>query len=101
MTREDLIDWLKSEGCQQAPLHGINVTANAIKIYNPKTGRSTYIETPIDDRQIPDFAVAHICEQLLVKSPDCATDQIHLVKKLKDRFTNKPIANKANSKKKN
>lgn len=87
MTREDPVDWLKANDCEQVPLEGINISGRAIKFINRKTKKHTYIDTPIDDRQIPEYIVAHVCEQLLIHSPDCVAEQKPIVKKIRERFT--------------
>lgn len=90
MTRADLYDWLEVKGCKPAPLVGINNTANVVKMVNLKfPGAEAYINTPINDKQIPDFAVCKICNELYIDCPECVSDQTPLVKHLDDRFADK------------
>jgi len=96
VTRADLVDWLKEQGCEQIPFEGLNISGRSIKFFNPKTGRHTYVDTPVDEREIPDFAIAHICDQLLIKSPDSVAEQQPFVKQLKKRFTGKITTQKGN-----
>lgn len=89
MTREDLVDWLKANGCDQVPIDGLNITGRAIKIVHKKTNKHTYIDTPIDDRELPEYVIAHICDQLQINSPDCVAEQKPLVDGIKARFSPK------------
>jgi hypothetical protein len=89
MNREDVADWLDSLDCKQVPIDGFNVTGRSVKYVNPKNGRYVYIDLPIDKTPVPDYAIAHICEQLLITSPDCAVEQKPLVDHFKKRFSPK------------
>lgn len=89
MTRADLVDWLIANGCEHMPLEGVNHSGRVIKFRNPKTNRHTYIDTPIDDKELPDFLIAQTCEQLLISSPDCAEQHKPLVKEIRERFSPK------------
>lgn len=86
MTRADLVDWLKAQGCEQQPFDGVNHTGRSIKFYHPKTRRYAYIDLPIDDREVPDYTVAHICDNLFIDIPDCVADQKDVVDGIKNHI---------------
>ncbi|HRO43929.1 MAG TPA: hypothetical protein PL009_13920 [Flavipsychrobacter sp.] len=89
MTREDLVEWLKAYECKQEPIEGINVTARQIKFVNEKNGRYAYIDLPIDDRQVPDYIVMHICGLLGIEYPDCVKHEEPRFNHLKDKYRRK------------
>lgn len=86
MTREDLVDWLLQYGCTQEPIEGINVTGYSVRYYNPKTGRTWYVKTPIDETIVPDYIVCHGCNILGIPIPDCVKHEHDRYNNIKDRF---------------
>lgn len=86
MTRVELVDWLKANGCEQVLIEGVNHTGRAIKFYHPVTKKHSYIDLPFDDRQVPDYIVAHTCDQLLIESPDCVSHQKGIVNEIKNHL---------------
>lgn len=86
MTREDLVDWFLHHKCEQEPIEGVNITGWTVKYYNPKTGRTFYVKTPIDDTDVPDYVVCHGCYQLGIPIPDCVKHEDKRYKDIKSRF---------------
>lgn len=86
MTRQDLVDWLEVNGCQPEPIDGINVTGWSVRFINPESNRYAYVKTPIDETDVPDYLVCHLCDQLLIKYPDCVAEQAPILNELKERF---------------
>jgi hypothetical protein len=92
MTKEDLYDWIISQGCKQEQITGINNTANQIKFINPKypdINAHVYLSTPLNSKPIPDFVVYKICDDLFIPYPDSVSHQKEFVLNLKNKFADK------------
>ena len=91
MTKNELIDWVRVNGCsiEPLPIH----KADVIRFFNPETGGHAFIELPIDERQMKDITVFRICNDLdisalditlYIKSLNDRIDDFHNLKKRKN-----------------
>jgi hypothetical protein len=67
MTRADLYDWLKSNGCNFNPIPEFK--AHVIFVENPKTGAQYWINLPINEQPVKDFTVYKTCMSLCLPIP--------------------------------
>ena len=68
MTKNNLIDWIKLYGCDIIPLP--EYKAGVILFKNPKTEGESWIELPVDDRNMKDLTIFRICSDLDIPPPD-------------------------------
>lgn len=67
MTRRELYDYVRAQGCTQRPLS--EGKAPVIYFDNPRTGREFWLNLPIDDRPVKDFTVYKMCLELGIPLP--------------------------------
>jgi len=66
MTPADLLDWIKTHGCEIVPLP--EYKARVILFKNPKNNQEAYLNVPPPDR-IKDFTIFRICTKLAIPIP--------------------------------
>lgn len=89
MTRADFVDWLIAHGCDKVPIEGINVTGRQIKFVNRRFNRYAYVDLPIDNREVQDYQIIHICDNLGVAYPDFVKHEENRYNAIKERFNKK------------
>lgn len=70
MTRQDLADHVRYYNCDPSPIEGINIRGNQIRIINRNDpSKYAYLDTPINNREVPDFVVQRVCMLLGIPLP--------------------------------
>jgi len=88
MTKLDLYDWVRTQGCNIEPLP--EHKAKVLNVINPKTGANRYLYLPIDERPVNDFTVMKTCCDLGIPFPTYTK----YMKPLHDEINDKHIARK-------
>ena len=85
VTREDMADYLKSQGCEMSPWD--SGTYQTIIFYNPKTGREAYINPPIDSSPMSETAIYKICSTLGIEPLECVKKCKPLMDDIENQFS--------------
>jgi len=88
MTRLDLYDWVKEQGCTIDPLP--EHKAKVLNVVNPRTGASRFLYLPIDSKPVNDYTVIKTCSDLGISYPT----HTKYMKPLLDEINNKHLAKK-------
>jgi hypothetical protein len=89
ITKLDLYDWVKLQGCIIEPLP--EYKAKVLNIINPKNGSKAFLYLPIDNSPLGYYTVYKVCSDLGVPIPGCADfmkpvhDHIQIVHQLRKK----------------